>query len=108
MTTAIATEKTEEIHDDDNPIYTFATTNTSILKKIVSGEVDANALAKKELENRGLDNDGKWVGFDRAKEVKDNERARLVKRLTEIREKDCISNVYFRAFKKVIEFLEYC
>lgn len=57
----------EEVSDDDNPAYLFNTTNTSLLVQIAKGEVDAEELAKKELANRGLNNDGKWVGFNKAK-----------------------------------------
>lgn len=31
-----------------------------------SGAVDLNALARRELAQRGLDQSGSWVGFDRA------------------------------------------
>ena len=38
--------------------------STDILVKAVKGEIDLNLLAKEELKNRGLDEDGKWVGFE--------------------------------------------
>lgn len=32
-----------------------------------NGQVDLNAMARDELANRGLDQSGKWVGFDQAR-----------------------------------------
>lgn len=55
----------EELSDDENPIYLYSTINTSLLVKIVNGEIDPTQLARTELNNRGLDNDGQWVGFNR-------------------------------------------
>lgn len=54
---------TGEIKDAVNPIFIFSLTATELLVKIVSGEIDAVGLAKLELQNRGMDNSGKWVGF---------------------------------------------
>lgn len=51
--------------DDKNPIYMFQTTHFSLLCKVVKGEIDLLALARKELANRGLDDNGAWVGFDK-------------------------------------------
>ena len=55
--------KTPILKDDDNPKFLFSCTNNSLLCTIVRGEINAKKLAKKELENRGLDNHGNWVGF---------------------------------------------
>ena len=33
------------------------------LTAVARGEVDANALLREELEARGYDKDGKWMGF---------------------------------------------
>lgn len=38
----------------------------AILVEVRRGEVDLNRLAALELANRGLDPDGRWVGFERA------------------------------------------
>ncbi len=50
-------------NDELNPEYLFRLTYTELLVKIASGEIDAQECAQKELKNRGLDNNGKWVGF---------------------------------------------
>lgn len=49
--------------DDLNPIYLFHLTATDLLVAIVHNQIDPVELARKELRNRGLDMNGKWVGF---------------------------------------------
>lgn len=40
---------------------------TSLLAAAARGEIDFNALAREELASRGLDLQGKWVGFEAAR-----------------------------------------
>ena len=49
--------------DNPNPKMMFQGTETELLSKIVKGEIDPVALAKKELEARGINKEGKWVGW---------------------------------------------
>ena len=49
--------------DDLNPKYLFQGIATDLLVAIVNKQIDPVELANKELENRGLDSTGKWVGF---------------------------------------------
>jgi hypothetical protein len=55
--------------DDENPIYIFSLTSSRLLSEAIKGEFDLLYLAKRELANRGQDENGKWVGFDKAKEM---------------------------------------
>jgi len=55
--------------DETNPAYLFSTTATSLLLAIVDGLVDPVRLAHEQLANRGLDEDGAWCGFERARQV---------------------------------------
>ena len=48
------------IDSDENILILF---NTSVLVEVVNGRIDLNAEAQLILKNRGLDNNGKWVGF---------------------------------------------
>jgi hypothetical protein len=50
--------------DNENPIFAFSLTTTSLLVKFLNGELDAPTLMKYELRNRGLDVTGKYVGFN--------------------------------------------
>jgi hypothetical protein len=40
---------------------------TDTLAAVLAGEVDLNALARREMAGRGLDATGQWVGFEAAK-----------------------------------------
>jgi hypothetical protein len=51
------------IEDELNPVYLLNGTSTQLLVKIASGEIDAVALARHQLRNKSLDDNGKWVGF---------------------------------------------
>ena len=59
----------EEIDDFKNPEFIFSTTPTSLLTKIVKGEIEPVQLAKKQLVNRGQGENGEWVGFKNAYEI---------------------------------------
>ena len=49
--------------DDLNPRYLFQGIATDLLVAIVNNQIDPVELANKELENRGLDTTGNWIGF---------------------------------------------
>lgn len=40
--------------------------DTAVLAAVARGEIDLNNLARETLAGRGMDADGKWVGFDEA------------------------------------------
>jgi len=40
-----------------------------VLAAVARGEIDLNLLAREELASRGLDTQGEWVGFERAKQI---------------------------------------
>lgn len=42
---------------------------TKVLAAAARGEIDLNQMARKELASRGLDDQGVWVGFPRAKQI---------------------------------------
>ncbi len=50
------------IDPDKNVISLF---DTDILVQVVKGQIDLNKVALLELKNRGLDTNGKWVGFNK-------------------------------------------
>ena len=55
--------------DATNPQFVFQQTNTALLLAVVNGLLDPVALARQQLAARGLDADGEWVGFDRARQI---------------------------------------
>jgi hypothetical protein len=50
------------IDPDKNMISSF---DTDILVEAVNGRLDLNLVALKELRNRGLNKNGRWIGFDK-------------------------------------------
>lgn len=55
--------------DELNPQFIFSLTATQLLCEAIKGEFDINYLMRKELANRGVDLEGKWVGFPKAQEI---------------------------------------
>ncbi|NQU87708.1 MAG: hypothetical protein HQ541_18305 [Mariniphaga sp.] len=45
-------------------MYLYQTIPTDLLVAIVKIQIDPVELANKELQNRGLDENGIWVGFN--------------------------------------------
>ena len=52
------------IPDGDNPLFIFSQTNKDLLVEIVGGSIDIIKLAVRELRCRGLNNEGKFIGFN--------------------------------------------
>ena len=52
------------IADFLNPAFIFSDTEMGLLSMIAKGEINAVELAKRTLEQRGLDINGRWVGFN--------------------------------------------
>jgi len=55
--------------DELNPDFLFQGTTTDLLLAAASGMIDPVMFARRELANRGLDANGQWVGFDRARKI---------------------------------------
>jgi len=51
------------ISDELNPQYLFSLTATDLLVQIANGSIDAKKIATMQLGIRGLNLEGKWVGF---------------------------------------------
>ena len=45
------------------------TAASKVLAAVARGEIDLNRLAREELASRGQDQNGVWVGFERAAEI---------------------------------------
>ena len=47
----------------------FNSITTNMLVAAARGEIDLNEVARKNLADRGLDQEGKWAGFNKAAEL---------------------------------------
>lgn len=52
-----------------NEIEFIQAATVKVLVAVCKEELDLNLLAREELANRGLDKDGIWVGFDKARQL---------------------------------------
>lgn len=43
------------------------TADTEVLAAVARGEIDLNQIAREALAGRGLNDQGRWVGFDQAR-----------------------------------------
>ena len=57
------------IHDALNPAFLFQLTMPDLLLAIVNGMIDPLQLAREQLADRGLNQEGVWCGFDNAREI---------------------------------------
>ena len=55
---------TKPTHDE---ILSIQVLPISVLIAAANQQLDLNALAREELAARGLDSNGKWVGFNKAR-----------------------------------------
>ena len=66
MTTSTSTAAPSTDHDLAGYVQAF---DTRFLVAIHRGEIDVVRLAREELMNRGLDSDGRWIGFAKVDEA---------------------------------------
>lgn len=59
-------DKWDNLHDEDNPRFAMQGMDSKALGKVAKGEISIKNAVHRELDNRGLDSDGKWVGFDKS------------------------------------------
>ena len=55
--------------DDLNPKFIFSTTATALLVEALKGDFYLKHLVRQELANRGVDDSGNWVGFEKARAI---------------------------------------
>ena len=66
-TLRIILQDDDRFSDEENPALMFGLTSSNLLSKIVKGEIDPTTIAKYTLACRGQDENGNWVGFEKAK-----------------------------------------
>ena len=53
------------IPENENPLFLFNSTSKDILLDLINGKIDAVELARIELSNRGLDETGQFIGWNK-------------------------------------------
>jgi len=59
----------KEGKDESNPKYAFQGLNTDLVVAFAAGTYNAQEYAKHELQSRGFDKKGKWVGFPESEKI---------------------------------------
>lgn len=55
--------------EEENPLFLFGATSTSLLVRALNKEFDITMLIRLQLATRGVDEKGRWVGFEKAKQT---------------------------------------
>ncbi len=58
--------KDGSLPDEENPLFLFSTTSTNLLAKLLSKEFNILTLVRMQLRERGVNDKGQWIGFDKA------------------------------------------
>ena len=61
-------KKTRQIEYDADEFGHIQCMDTATLCKVARGEVDLNQIAINHLAQRGIDENGRWIGFEKSKE----------------------------------------
>lgn len=61
-------KKVKKIEYDADKFGGIQLLGNDVLTAVARGEVDLNQIAINHLAGRGLDENGAWIGFDKAKE----------------------------------------
>ena len=59
--------QTGEISDENNPLFASSTMSTELLTAFAKNQYDIDFFLRNELANRGLNINGEWIGFAKAK-----------------------------------------
>lgn len=51
---------------EENPLFLFSTTSTNLLVKLLSKEINLTTLIRMQLRERGVNDKGQWIGFEKA------------------------------------------
>lgn len=64
--------KDGSLPDEENPVLLFSTTSTNLLAKLMAKEFNITSLIRMEMQKRGVNDKGQWVGFKSPVKVKRN------------------------------------
>jgi hypothetical protein len=51
---------------DENPLLLFSTTSTNLLVKLLGKDFNLATLVRMQLRERGVNDKGQWIGFEKA------------------------------------------
>lgn len=64
--------KDGSLPDDENPLLLFAHTSTNLLVRLLEKDVNLVVLIRLSLLERGVNEKGKWIGFEKARLIRES------------------------------------
>ena len=61
--------KDGSLPEEENPLFLFGATSTGLLVRALNKEFDIVMLIRLQLCTRGVDEKGRWVGFEKARQL---------------------------------------
>ena len=58
--------KDGSLPSEENPVFLFSTTSTNLLVKLLGKEFNLATLVRMQLRERGVNDKGQWIGFEKA------------------------------------------
>lgn len=61
--------KDGSLPEEENPLFLFGATSTGLLVRALNKEFDITMLIRLQLCTRGVDEQGRWIGFEKARQL---------------------------------------
>jgi hypothetical protein len=58
--------KDGSLPEDENPLLLFSKTSTNLLVKLLGKDMNLATLVRIQLRERGVNDKGQWIGFEKA------------------------------------------
>jgi hypothetical protein len=68
--------KDGSLPDEENPLFLFNTTSTNLLVKLLGKEINLPTLIRLQLRERGVNDKGQWIGFEKAKQLMQGKKSK--------------------------------
>lgn len=72
--------KDGSLPNEENPLFLFSTTSTNLLVKLLSKEINLTTLIRMQLRERGVNDKGQWIGFEKAMQLMPGNQVKKVKK----------------------------
>ena len=72
--------KDGSLPNEENPLFLFSTTSTNLLAKLLSKEINLTTLIRMQLRERGVNDKGQWIGFEKAMQQMPGSQPKKVKK----------------------------
>lgn len=71
--------KDGSLPNEENPLLLFSTTSTNLLVRLLSKDFNLATLVRMQLRERGVNDKGQWIGFEKAMQQMPGATKKVVK-----------------------------